>query len=195
MATTPPADERLLAAIDRLARARRAFTQEVATAAGLSPLQADLLALLAADPPPEHRAADLARELDVRAATIADALRALHRKGLVTERVDPADGRRKILGLTARGRRLAAQVARARQSITNALAELPEEVARAGLLAVLEMIAVLHRHGIVTVDRSCLTCRFRRLDGSAVGYCTLLDAPLTPATVRVDCPEHAPRAA
>lgn len=48
----------------------------------------------------------------------------------------------------------------------------------------------LWRHDLISVDRSCATCLHYQ-PGRGAGRCTLLQADLTPLTLRVSCPEHA----
>lgn len=187
-------DARLLDAIERLAQGRRAFVQDIATRRELSPLQVDLLLTLAEQRRTPPLAGQLARHLDVAASTVADAAAALRRKGLLTERPDPADGRRRLLSLTARGTELAGEVLAERYAALDALAALAAGDKAAALDVLLTLVAQLHERGVIALDRSCKTCRFRggRADGD---WCALLDQPLRPADLRVDCPEHEARTA
>ncbi|WP_144440539.1 hypothetical protein [Limnochorda pilosa] len=67
---------------------------------------------------------------------------------------------------------------------------------REGLLqGLLELIAALNRAGVITVARTCLTCRFfepAAPSGSGVHRCRLLEKPLAAEDLRVDCPDHEP---
>ncbi len=180
-------------AIERLAQGRRAFIQGMATRRAVSPLQIDvLLALAQRSTPP--LAGQLARRLDVAASTVADAAAALRRKGLLDEHPDPLDGRRRRLLLTDSGARLAAEVQADRQIALGALAALPTAGKAAALDVLLTLIAHLHENGIITVDRSCKTC-LQRVERAGGDWCTLLEQPLRPAVLRVDCPEHQARTA
>jgi hypothetical protein len=53
--------------------------------------------------------------------------------------------------------------------------------------------------GVVGVARTCPTCRFFRSTAepnvAASNHCALLDMPLRPGDLRLDCPEHEPAAA
>jgi DNA-binding MarR family transcriptional regulator len=182
-------DARLLDAIERLAQGRRAFVQDIATRRELSPLQIDLLLTLAEQRRTPPLAGQLARHLDVAASTVADAAAALRRKGLLTERPDPADGRRRLLSLTARGTEVAGEVLAERYAALDALAALAASDRAAALEVVLTLVAQLHDRGVIAVDRSCKTCRFRTA-GPGGDWCALLDQPLRSADLRVDCPEH-----
>jgi DNA-binding MarR family transcriptional regulator len=182
-------EHKLLAALDRLARAQRLFRQDVATRHGLSPLQGQILQTLAGGSPPEPLVTALARELGVTQPTVTEALGALERKRLVTRRVDPADGRRWRLALTKRGRALAEQLATADQPMLDALGAIAEPDRARALETLLDLIARLHGVGVITVARTCTTCRFHEVDRGG-HYCRLLDLDLAPADLRVDCAEH-----
>jgi hypothetical protein len=64
------------------------------------------------------------------------------------------------------------------------------------LLNLLSIIRHLHQQGIISVQRMCFTCRhYRPGQAGQPHFCQLLNAPLTTAELRVDCPEHEAAAA
>lgn len=187
-------DRRLVAALERVAQALRVRTQEQATAHALSPLQVQLLRLLRDAPTIRRRVTALARELDLSQPTVSDAVAALVAKGLVA-RIESAQDRRVLeLGLTPDGAEVSARLAEDAAFIEHALAGLPDDGKDAALELLLHLIAELQHVGVVTVARMCTTCRFfardRHAQSAAPHHCKLLDQPLGPATLRVDCPEH-----
>ncbi|TMR41709.1 MarR family winged helix-turn-helix transcriptional regulator [Actinomadura geliboluensis] len=178
-------------AIDRLTVAYRAFSQQVAGAEGLSPLQLQVLTTLASGPPPAAHVDALHRELQVAQPTVSDAVKSLTLKGLVSRERDPADRRRHRLSLTPSGRNTADAVATRRAELVSLVDALPADARASVLNALLLLIAHLHSVGVITVARTCLTCRFHEaVDGGH--YCSLLNARLEQADLRVDCPEHEP---
>jgi DNA-binding MarR family transcriptional regulator len=190
MQANPSLEERVLAAIERLAQARRAHTQDMATAHGLSPLQLEVLRCLH-DPTDRPRgSSSLARELDVSIPTITDAVATLRSKNLVTENNDHNDARRRILALTSRGRAIAINTARERLSIAESLQGLGTQRQAATLHVLLQLIAEYHRRGVLGVDRSCATCRFHRTAANGSQRCELLGVALKATDLRVNCPEH-----
>jgi DNA-binding MarR family transcriptional regulator len=150
--------------------------------------------VLAAEPPPEHRPTELATELAVTTATLTDALQALRRKGLVSDRPDADDGRRKTLQLTRKGRTTDLAIRSELGAFTRAVADLDAPVSSAAVVAMLAIIERLYNEGIVTNDRSCATCAHHRKTGGPHGSCALLGLALSPATLRVRCDEHQPAA-
>ncbi|MFD4422109.1 MarR family transcriptional regulator [Agromyces sp. NPDC058484] len=185
-----PADPaaKLAAALGQLARARRIHRQDVATRHGLSPLQLELLATIAAGEPPEPSVGLLARELGITQPTATDAITALERKGLV-RRDRVVDRRRRThVRLTPPGRELASLD----DPFVAAAHTVDPDLRDATLEGALSMIAALVHDGTITVARTCLTCRFHRRDGDGGSRCDLLGMPLPRSELRVNCPEHQP---
>jgi DNA-binding MarR family transcriptional regulator len=182
-----PVAERLTAALDRLGQALRVMRADAAYRAGVSPVQAAIMEHLTAGP---RTVTDLARRLDLTAPTVSDAVLALRRKALVEIVVLPGRGKPHVL--TAAGRALVEQLTEAQAPLLAAATCLDGPTQEAALEATLRIIGSLQRAGVVTVARTCTTCRFFR-DGDAP-RCQLLDIDLPPAALRVDCPEHEPAA-
>ncbi|MFI0485394.1 MarR family transcriptional regulator [Actinomadura sp. 9N215] len=183
--------EKTVDALERLTVAYRSFSQQVASARRLSPLQSQLLTVLAAGPPPAAHIDALHRELQVAQPTVSDAVTALISKGLVTRRPDPADRRRQRLSLTPAGLEAADGIAGRRGELVSAVGALPDGAGETVLNSLLLLIAHLHREGVITVARTCLTCRFHETpDGHH--HCALLNLRLDAGDLRVNCPEHQP---
>ncbi|WP_121433269.1 MarR family winged helix-turn-helix transcriptional regulator [Actinomadura pelletieri] len=194
MGSNQDVGDKTVDALERLTVAYRAFGQQVAGAERLSPLQAQLLALLAAGPPPEARVDALHRELQVSQPTVSDAITALISKGLVTRHPDSTDRRRHRLSLTPAGRETADGIAARRGELVSVVDALPVEVRETVLNSLLILIERFHRAGIIAVARTCLTCRFHELHGGD-HHCALLNMHLDAGDLRVNCPEHQPTSA
>ncbi|HEY6775906.1 MAG TPA: MarR family winged helix-turn-helix transcriptional regulator [Thermoleophilaceae bacterium] len=192
-------DTKLAAALERAGQALRTELRERARRHGLPPTQAQVLLRLAHDPAERRRVAALAAELDVTQATLSDAVAALHRKRLVERRRDPADGRSRTLELTGRGSAIAGDLDSWDERVRARLAAFPEGDREGALRFLLELIADLQAAGVISVARTCVSCRFFRqrvhAGGAALHHCALLDLPLARSDLRVDCPEHQPAAA
>lgn len=186
---TPELDARLAAALERLAVAERALHQAQVTPLGLSPIQLRLLTLIRELPPFRRRVTALARELEVSQPTVSDAVAALVAKGLV-RREGPT--RRGTLALTAAGRRLATKATGLDEALAGTLANLDPAAKATALGVLLECIAALVEAGVITTARCCTTCRHFRRAPDGAPHCELLDRPLPPDELRVDCPEHEP---
>ncbi|MCS7311783.1 MAG: MarR family winged helix-turn-helix transcriptional regulator [Acidobacteria bacterium] len=187
-------DSKLVAALERLAQALRVLLWRVGQTHGLSPIQVQFLCYLLYQPEAHRRVSRLAQAFRLTKATVSDAIAALESKRLVRHRPDVSDRRSAVLELTPDGRRLAHRLAAWADSIRDGLsfAELDEKTAVLNFL--MRLIVELQRAGFITVARMCLTCRFFRPEAhpgaSMPHHCALLDRPLGPATLRVDCLEH-----
>jgi DNA-binding MarR family transcriptional regulator len=164
----------IVAALDRLARGQRTFRQAAASEHGLTPLQIEILATVAAGPPPEPLVGLLAREL-----------------GVTQPRADEADRRRSILSLTHQGSTVVGRVASAERRIVEAVAGAAPADQEAAVVVLLGLIARFVDAGIIEVARTCMTCRYHEL-AAGRHHCALLGVDLVPATLRVNCPEHEP---
>ncbi len=189
MATSSDVDRKLLAAAERLGRALRAGRQQAATRHRLSVLQLQVLEVLADGTP--RRVGTLAAELEVTQPTASDAVASLQEKGQVERRRDDADGRASVVALTESGAALAATVAGELAHYVGHRRGDDHAERAVALRVLLGEIGRLQLAGLITVDRSCLTCRhFQPPAGNAPARCLLLRATLHDADLRVDCPEH-----
>ncbi|MGW4241253.1 MarR family winged helix-turn-helix transcriptional regulator [Nocardia sp. NPDC004722] len=186
--------EKVVAALDRIARGVRAHRQAIASRTGLTPLQLELLRTLAEGPPPEPLTGLLATELGVSQPTVSDSLLALERKGHVARQPAPGDRRRSAIVLTGAGAELAAEIRSADEVLRACVAELPSADQDRTLATLLDLIGGLLHAGVVQVARTCTTCRFYRPGASGTAHCELLRQPLPPRDLRVNCPEHQPAA-
>jgi DNA-binding MarR family transcriptional regulator len=188
-------DAKLVGALDRAGHALDAELRRGARARGLTATQGRVLLRLAAEPVVRRRVGALAAEFDLRQPTVSDAVSALERKGLVRRRAARDDARAVDLELTERGRRVAAALGDWDERVRGSLGELPGERKEAALSLLLDLLADLNRQGVIAEARMCTTCRFFRRHAKSPGYCMLLEVPLEPPDLRVDCPEHQPRRA
>lgn len=182
-------DRKVLAAVERLGRALRAGRQEVATRHGVSLLGLSVLETLSDRRP--RRVGDLAAELDVSQPTVSDAAAVLGKRGLVRRERDEADLRSTLVTLTADGRRLADTTAAELDPLLSASVGTTSDRATT-LRVLLAEIAALQAAGVITVNRSCLSCvHYQPPEAPTEARCLLLDTILTDRDLRVDCPEHA----
>ena len=140
----------------------------------------------------------LAARYGVTAATVSDALRTLTDRGWVSRTGAPRDARRSLLRLTPAGRRRVNRLDRWGREIEALVRTIPTERRGLFLEDLLEILRELERRGKITTDRMCVTCRYFRKDrheGPKPHHCELLDAPLAPGDLRIDCDEHAVPAA
>jgi DNA-binding MarR family transcriptional regulator len=191
-------DSKIVVALERLSQAFRVLLWEQYRRHGLSPIQTQIITYLRFHPPEECTVGQLAAEFDLTQPTVSDAVRVLEDKGLVVRQRAESDRRRVVLRLTPTGRQRADELSTWADAFLNVNAGFSEEERAIVLRYLIDLIETLQRAGIITVARMCSTCRFFRRDhvpgALAPHYCTLLERPLAPSDLRVDCPEHQPAA-
>ncbi len=187
-------DEKIIAALERLAHVLKTLLWEEASASRLSPIQIQTLIYLNSHAEELCRVGQLAQEFSLTPATMSDAVAALEAKGLLTRTSCPEDRRVQTLRLTAQGRRQAQKLSHWSDALQEQLQNFSPEEKEQALKFLLRLIESLYRAGIITVARICLTCRFFRpnvhRDSPAPHHCALMDKPLAESDLRVDCPEH-----
>lgn len=194
-----PLDKKIVAALERVARALRGLLWEAVQPLGLSPIQGQLLLYLRDHREETCRVSYLAREFGLTQATVSDAVSSLQEKGLVRRRPGRWDRRVSTLSLTPSGHALAARLAHWDHRAVQALQDHADPERQQALLFLMRLIDRWQRLGIVSVARMCVTCRFFQLDATpdtdAPYYCRLLNRSLTVSALRLDCVDHQPAAA
>ncbi|TMR41701.1 MarR family winged helix-turn-helix transcriptional regulator [Actinomadura geliboluensis] len=189
---TPPR-EQLLVGVARLGQALRISNFRNAGPYRLSPLQADILTLLAGDPRP-RRLSDLTAMLASTPPTISDAAKALTIKKLVGRHRDPADARAVTLTLTQAGRAEAERLARLPDEFADAMSSLAPEDLAAMLRGMSEMIRSLQDRKAIPVTRMCLTCDYFRPQAhpgtDRPHHCAFVDNAFSDGELRLECPDH-----
>jgi DNA-binding MarR family transcriptional regulator len=184
---------RLRDGFDRIALVLRADLWSAAGEAGLNPTQAQVLRLLAGRSE-GLRPKAIAAHCAVSAASIAETLNALARKGLVRREPDPDDARSVTVRPTAKGVRLSAQIEQSASQVSDALEKLPQAAQEELLLTQIALIRQLQHAGAIPLQRMCLTCRhFRpqaRPRAEKPHHCAFVNAAIGSRDLRLDCGEH-----
>ncbi|GAB4327703.1 MAG: MarR family transcriptional regulator [Dehalococcoidia bacterium] len=189
-------DTKIVAALERIGHAMRLLLWDAVKTRGLSPVQAQILLYLQGHGEDLGRVTHIAREFGLTPATVSDSVSALELKGLVQRQAWQGDARVVTLKLTGAGAAMARELEdwakRLRESIADFAPREQDEL----LLVLMRLIERLQRRGVITVARMCITCRFFLRDAHPAErmphHCALLDKPLALATLRLDCPDHAP---
>jgi len=188
-----PLVARLREGFERIAFVLRADLWTAAGGAGLNPTQAQVLGLLAGRPA-GLRPKQIAAHLAVSAASMADTLGALVRKGLVRRDADSSDARAAIVRATPNGLCIGAEIAKATSQVAGALAALPSAAQQELLLTQVALIRQLQIAGAIPLQRMCVSCRHFRphahLHAARPHHCAFVDAAIGDRDIRLDCGEH-----
>lgn len=192
-AISEPLPERVQAGLSKIALVMRHEAWARDGPRGLTPTQAQVLALLKVRG--AMRLSAIADELAVKQPTASDAVTALRRKGLVDKQPAPDDRRARSIRLTGAGAAEAAGATDWPNLMRTVVADLPEPEQASLLKSLTRMIRGLQQQGAIPVQRMCVTCRYFRpnahADADAPHHCAYVDAPFGDRHLRLDCPEHA----
>ncbi len=190
--------ERILQGMSKASLVQRHEAWRAAGARGLTPTQAQILAVIAAEPGPIG-INGVAERMALTKAAASEAVAALVEKELLVKSRSAQDGRAVTLRLTRRGRAAAsAAEPDASPMLLQALRTLPQSEQESLLRGLIGLIRNLQEQGAVPVARMCVSCaHFRPLAhaGSAKPHhCAFIDAPMADADLRVECRDMAPAA-
>lgn len=187
-------DAKIVAALERLSRVFRLLLREEGQPRNLTPLQIQILVFLRHHGASLRRVGRLAAEFQVTPATVSDAVSTLESKGVIRKETSERDRRVSILELTREGERRADAVSGWAEVVRRQLDATPREDRVTVLEFLLGLIESLQADGVIRVARMCVTCRFfgrdRGPDEASPHFCHLLEKPLAPEDLRIDCPEH-----
>ncbi len=138
--------------------------------------------------PEKCKVSYLAQEFSLSKPTISEAVRTLLKKGLIGKETAPEDTRSFSIHLSAEGEKLASETASFANGLLPAFGAWSGERKKNFYGDLLQLIASLQKLGFISIQRSCLKCRFFRQDKKGY-YCKLLKMPLQTQGLRVDCPE------
>ncbi|PHV06129.1 MarR family transcriptional regulator [Janthinobacterium sp. BJB412] len=188
-----PTATRIATGLSRIGTAMRHKAWQRATASGLTPTQADIIALLAARQLPV-RLSTIAEQLAITAATASDAVASLVGKALVHKGRAPDDGRAIALSLTPAGAQLADSVSEWGGFMQMAAATLSADEQTLLLRLIIKMIRAMQESGDIPLNRMCVTCSHfqpqRHKNARNPHHCGLVDAAFGERHLRLDCPEH-----
>lgn len=187
-----PLPRRVGAGLAKLALVMRHEAWSQGRERGLTPTQAQVLALLQARG--ALRLSAVADELAVRAPTASAAVAALERKDLLRREPAGDDRRARAIRLTARGAEEAGRLSEWPDVLQAAVDDLPESEQAALLRLLTRTIRGLQERGAIPVQRMCASCRYFRPhahdDPETPHHCAYVDAPFGDRHLRLDCPEH-----
>jgi DNA-binding MarR family transcriptional regulator len=188
-----PIESRIAIGFARIGTAMRGKAWERSVAQGVTPTQADILALLGARGS-ALRLSLIAEQLAISAATTSDAVSTLVSKGLVEKARAADDGRAVALSLTPAGAAMATDVA-SWSGFLAAAATTLDAADKASLLRLLiKLIRAMQERGDIATMRMCVTCKYfdphRYKNPTLPHYCHFVKAPFGDRHLRLDCAEH-----
>jgi DNA-binding MarR family transcriptional regulator len=187
-------EQRILVGLSKVSLALKSKSWQDAGQHGLSPTQAQILALLKAKGASGLRLSEVADGLAVTPATASDAVRVLDEKGYVQKARSLADGRAITITLTPIGLQLAAQTSCWSDLLLNAVSELSELEQTVFLRGLIKMILNLQQSDQIPIAHMCVNCRFFQPNlhphSEHPHHCDFVDAPFGDRNLRLECPDQ-----
>lgn len=179
----------IIAALERIGESFRVMLWEQAKEHGLSPIQVQCIIFLHTHDESKATVTYLSKEFNVTKATMSEVIKVLSEKKLLVKKDNPEDTRAQVLKLTAQGKKVAAATGAYANVMLGFLDGLSDRQQTGLKTLLLDLIYHLYRNKVITMQRMCLTCTHYAMANNKP-FCNLLQIPLTPDHLRLDCPEH-----
>jgi len=185
-------DNKIVAGLERLSQVFRTLLWEKAREQGLSPLQVQLLLFMQYHEESQNNVSYLAAEFSVTKPTISDAIKILEQKKLIRKLSVSSDSRRYSMQLTAAGRKVVRDTENFTAPFSTWISQVKLPQKELIWKAIADLIRTLNQTGVITVQRTCYTCRHNSIR-NGMPFCNLLNEKLTQNNIRIDCPEYTPQ--
>ncbi len=185
---------RLITGLAKIGLALKTQAWKDANTQGLSPTQAQILALLARDPTRAQRLSELAEALGVTPATTSDAVRSLSDKALVTKARSSENARALAITLTDAGRAEAARSTDWPDFMLGAVQTLSSLEQTVFLRGLVKILRTLQKRGQIPISKMCLNCQFFQPNIHPnlehPHHCAFVDAAFGDTHLRLECEDY-----
>lgn len=184
----------IVVALERISQAFRSMLWEHAKSENLSPIQIQFLVFMATHPRENSFVSELAKEFNLTAATVSEAVKTLENKGLVKKKINPDDHRQSFVFLTKKGLTTTKNLVGWQDKIFQHVREYPLETTDIVVRFLLGLIESLNKDNLLPAVRTCLSCKYFT-DGddstqNSEPWCLLRDASLEEIGFKIDCPNY-----
>jgi len=184
-------EEKIAYGMEKLAGVNRVLLWEVAKQEKLSPIQIQFLTFINSHPEGFCTVSNLAKEFDLREATVSEAIKSLQNKGFISKERKKEDRRIFILRLTESGKKLSNKVSVWSDALVEQIGQFPPDKKEKILLYLMELLKSLRKAGIISVAKMCMTCTNfeKEIHPGSIKphHCKLTDSPLANAELTIDC--------
>lgn len=180
---------KIVVGLERISEVFKVLLWEHAKVIGLSPIQIQLLIFIAYHKSELCNVSHLAKEFNVTKPTISDAVRILDKKKYIIKDYSLPDNRSYSILLSDLGKNIVSET----ENFANPIESQLQNIETSDLENVFEtlskLIYQLNSIGVLTVQRTCFSCKFYE-KSTTKSYCKLLEKKLLNSDIRLDCPEH-----
>lgn len=179
---------KIVAGLERISEVFKVLLWEKAKIVGLSPMQIQIMIFIAYHKKEFCNVSHLAKEFNVTKPTISDAIRVLNKKELIEKDFSSSDSRSYAIKPTQSGLEVVSKIYDFADPLKKQIDTLETNELESLFGTISELINKLNQRGIISVQRTCFACKFhQKKDG--VDFCNLLQKDLSPAEIRLDCPD------
>jgi DNA-binding MarR family transcriptional regulator len=179
---------KIVAGLERISEAYKVLLWDKAKLLGLSPIQIQILIFVNYHSSDLCNVSHLAKEFNVTKPTVSDAIRVLLKKELIVKTFPSTDSRSYAVQLSVSGKKTVKETEHFADPIKQQINALTTQEQNNLYKPIYELIYKLNQAEILSVQRTCLGCRFYEKKGKQ-SYCNLLEEQLKDVDVRIDCNE------
>jgi len=180
---------KIVVGLERLSGVFKVLLWEHAKTIGISPIQIQLLIFIAYHKQELCNVSHLAKEFNITKPTVSDAIKVLDKKGFIVKDYSTSDNRSYSIFLSDKGKEIVAETENFADPIKKYLIDVDEADLENLYETISKLIYQLNQKGIISVQRSCFSCKFYNKSNNR-DYCNLLDRQLLNGDIRLDCPEY-----
>jgi len=180
---------KIVVGLERLSGVFKVLLWEHAKTIGISPIQIQLLIFIAYHKQELCNVSHLAKEFNITKPTISDAIKVLDKKEFIVKDYSTPDNRSYSILLSDKGKGIVAETENFANPIKTQLKSVEKDELENLYTTISQLIYQLNQKGIISVQRSCFSCKFYNKSNNR-DYCNLLDRQLLNGDIRLDCPEY-----
>ncbi len=185
-------DRKIVDSLERLSTAIQVFLEKQTEELDVNTTQGKVLMYLHQHPDQDGKISRMATEMRRTKPTISDAVDTLVEDGYVERTLSERDRRMMELKLTDRGTEAAQQLNRWPDVLEEYMEGVSSSEKQTVFQFLIQLIEGALKEGAIPTARMCTTCRYFNEDPDSPFYCDLLDIPLDPESLRIDCDEQEP---
>lgn len=181
--------EKVVFGLERISEAFKSLIWGKAKTYGLSPIQIQILIFVANHKEELSSVSNLAKEFHVTKPTISDAVKALDQKGYIVKNYSSADSRSYTIFLSDLGKEMLAKTSDYTLPFFKGFEKMEDREIIQLYSTLTKLVFELNRSGILTIQRTCLACKFHELNNNK-HHCHLMGKDLAETELMLDCADY-----
>jgi DNA-binding MarR family transcriptional regulator len=184
----------IILALHKLSHVFRGLLWRHTKSIGISPIQIQILIYIEQHRQNENRITNLARNFNLTAATVSDAVKSLEKKKLLRRTVSKTDRRKFLLSLTKSGKMLTERISNWQEPMLQQLSAFTHDTRRTVSTFLIQYIESLGNAKVLSDARTCYSCfYFEKIGNQELQikhFCVFRQMPMKDFDLRLDCPNY-----